>query len=471
MPVARSDGTPVARQPRTETLTRQEDFGRRLRSLRLERGLTQAQLAGPDLSTSFISLLEAGKRSATSAVLERLADRLGCDQRLLADGVSEADATELELQLRYAELALNSGEATEAVNRFRAVLERDPGTTLAKARGAARWGLARALEAAGDVEAAIGLYEAIREEAESAPNRSPWLPAVMALCGCYLEVGDLHRSVELGESARSRLAELGLQGTDAEVELLSTLVGGYHARGDLVRARLLAEQTVARAERLGSRRARGAAYWNASLVSHGLGRSAEALGLAERALALYAEGDDGRSLGRLRTAYAWLLLQQRPPQPEAAEALLVTALATLAEVGTEVDLAYCETELARTRLALGRPDDAIVLAGSSLRRLGNGRRLEAARARLVYGGASLALGDSAAALVSYRRAAEDLSSIGATREAAVGWRELADALSQLGRDHEALDAYRHAADAVGLAGSAVPTPAAPVVHQLLASRT
>jgi tetratricopeptide (TPR) repeat protein len=431
-------------------MSSQESFGRRLRRLRLERGLSQTQLSAPGVSPSYLSLLEAGKRAPTQVVVRRLADRLGCDVGLLTDGVRAAEAAEVELELRYAELALHSGEAAEAVDRFRALRERDVESTPASLVTAARWGLARALEAIGEVEAAIPLFEEAREEAETAPEHSAWLPAVMALCACYLEVGDLTHSVEIGERARARIQQLGLAGSDAEVELLSTLVGCYQERGDLVRARLLAEEAVRRAEQLGTSRARGAAYWNASLVSQELGRTAEALTFAQRALALYADGDDIRALGRLRTAYAWVLLHQQPPQVEQAESLLVRALRDLEDVGSEVDLAYGETELARVRLVSGRAEEAAELAARSLDRLGSGRRLETARARLVQGQASLALGDEAAALASYRRAAEDLTTIKASRQAAAGWRELAEVLRQLGRDAEAMAAYQRALDALGI---------------------
>ena len=48
------------------------------------------------------------------------------------------------------------------------------------------------------------------------------------------------------------------------------------------------------------------------------GSVAEAIPLAERALALLAEGQDGRNLARLRTALADMQLQLDPPDVDAA---------------------------------------------------------------------------------------------------------------------------------------------------------
>ncbi|MGO1049671.1 helix-turn-helix domain-containing protein [Crossiella sp. CA198] len=52
-------------------------FGERLRALRTARGLTQRDLAGEGLSSSYLSRLESGQRMPTSKVVEQLAARLG----------------------------------------------------------------------------------------------------------------------------------------------------------------------------------------------------------------------------------------------------------------------------------------------------------------------------------------------------------------------------------------------------------
>lgn len=389
----------------------QGTFGQRLRQLRVQCGLSQTELARPGLSPSYISLLEAGKRLPTDSVVERLAAALNCSVQFLLHGVDPEEAQELEVRLRYAELALQSGEAAEAASRFRMLLERDSETP-ERVLVDARWGLARALEATGDIEPAIAAYEALRDDAEARPRELPWLQCVIALCRCYRETGDLAHSIALAELARARVSDLGLGGTDLEVQLGSTLVGSYHERGDMVRARILADQVIEAAERLDSPLARGAAYWNASLVADEMGRPAEGLRLAERALALYAHGEDARNLSRLRTAYAGLLLRQEPPRLAEARPLLEVAARQLADAGSGVDLAYVETELARVELLLNSPDTAVTVAERALHRLGPEPRLEAARAMLVLGHAQFARGDEDAALLAYSRATRDLAAMG-----------------------------------------------------------
>ena len=59
------------------------EFGERLRQLRRAAGLSQTQLAGEDLSPSYVSLLETGKRQPSPDVVQTLALRLGCSADVL----------------------------------------------------------------------------------------------------------------------------------------------------------------------------------------------------------------------------------------------------------------------------------------------------------------------------------------------------------------------------------------------------
>ena len=55
-------------------------FGRRLRQLRTERGLTLAALAGEGMSTGYLSRLESGARQPTERAIAHLAAQLGISQ-------------------------------------------------------------------------------------------------------------------------------------------------------------------------------------------------------------------------------------------------------------------------------------------------------------------------------------------------------------------------------------------------------
>ncbi|WTL69982.1 helix-turn-helix transcriptional regulator (plasmid) [Streptosporangium sp. NBC_01495] len=61
-------------------------LGQRVRYLRRRWGMSQAELAGTELSDSYVSLIETGKRVPTREVIQLLADRLGVHPRLLEIG-------------------------------------------------------------------------------------------------------------------------------------------------------------------------------------------------------------------------------------------------------------------------------------------------------------------------------------------------------------------------------------------------
>ena len=79
-------------------------LGQRLRALRIERGLSQADLASDLVSPSYVSLIEADRRSPERDVLDGLAERLGCSALYLESGVSPDEVNQQELRLRFAEI-------------------------------------------------------------------------------------------------------------------------------------------------------------------------------------------------------------------------------------------------------------------------------------------------------------------------------------------------------------------------------
>ena len=69
------------------------DFGRRLRSLRLQRGYSQERLAHlSGLDRTYVSSCEAGRRNATIKTISRFAEALGVDPARLVSDREEDDA-------------------------------------------------------------------------------------------------------------------------------------------------------------------------------------------------------------------------------------------------------------------------------------------------------------------------------------------------------------------------------------------
>ncbi len=60
--------------------------GQRVKALRLERGLSQRDLAAPGMSYAYLSRIEAGERTPSLSALIELADRLETSALYLATG-------------------------------------------------------------------------------------------------------------------------------------------------------------------------------------------------------------------------------------------------------------------------------------------------------------------------------------------------------------------------------------------------
>lgn len=432
-----------------------EELGDRVRRLRRERGLSQQDLAGPGVSASYVSLIEAGKRQPTTKAVAWLAQRLGTSTAVLHGGPGPTDD---RLRLGQAELELANGDAAAATAGF-AALTTSPDTTIS-ARAA--WGLAEAHEARGDLEGAIRAYEELLSNSLGEPKVHSFVRAALALSRCYREAGDLGRAADLGERGLETIGRYGLRDSDLEVNLLCTVAVAYQERGDLVRAKQLLGRVRRQAEALGTPRARGAAYWNASVLAAEMGETGDAVDLAYRALALFGEGDDSRNIARLRNAHAALLLRHSPGRAAEALALLERAHEALQDVGSQVDIAYCETEMSRALTLLGRTDEAQELATTALDRLGPQAPLEAARARQALAYALRADGHEAEAAQQYEAAAQALAELGARRQAAAAWAELAEHLRLAGDDQGAWRASGAVMSALGIAPAfPVLRPAAP----------
>ena len=426
-----------------------QGLGSRVRALRQRRGMSQEDLAGEALTAGYVSLIEAGKRNPTARTIGYLADRLGCTSLFLSEGIEPEADQEEQLQLAYAELALASGEAAEAESTFGRLARsaRSPST-----REKARWGVARTLEAMGRLEQAIAAYERL-VEAQTDSDGETVVTTVIALARCYREVGDFAHSISLAEAALTRTTRLGLTGTDLEVQLACTLAAAYAERGDLARAAYVAEQTIGRAERAGTPRARGSAYWEASVIAHEAGRLGEALGLAERALALFGECSDERNLARLHNAYAAFLLRTEQPSLDRAREHLRRAFDSLSESGSAVDLAYCETEIARAHLLANEAPQAVRVAREALTRLHGGERVERLRCQAVLLHALSAAGETDEANGLMSGLADELEHLEPGRQVAVLWREVGDAAKAAGNLDLALRAYERSLAIAGISGT------------------
>ncbi|WP_242454285.1 helix-turn-helix domain-containing protein [Bailinhaonella thermotolerans] len=418
-----------------------------MRALRLNRRLSQAQLAGPDLSDSYVSLIESGKRMPTPAVVRLLAERLGCTADFLLHGVEPRQRIDAEYGLRHAELELRHGDALAAAERFAAIAASESEDNPAVA-AMARLGHARALESAGRLPEAVRAYEELRQEAAHHPERFSDLSLIVALCRCYRVAGDVLRARELGSAALEVAERLDLvRGQDA-IQLASALVATEHDSGvanavPYAERVLLAAQPVQAVDRSDEINV----LWDTSLRAASASEPALAIKLADEAVAASTHAGTSVDLARLALGCARIALRGEPPRIQRAEEFADLAQRSLAEPAHQ---AMCLTILARVKVLMANPSEAVPLARRALQLAGGTPRVETASAHTVLGMALMADSDERAAADSLQTAAGHLEELPRSREVAKAWKELGDLFSRIGYGEASASAYRNALHAVGL---------------------
>src|SRR5438874_8132790 len=99
-----------------------EAIGQRLKRLRLDRGLSQRELAAPGVSYAYISRIEAGTRQPSVKALRRLAGKLGVTADYLETGAQLAPEEQRELRLADLELAMRLGAPADVEEQLGALL-------------------------------------------------------------------------------------------------------------------------------------------------------------------------------------------------------------------------------------------------------------------------------------------------------------------------------------------------------------
>ena len=421
-------------------------FAQQLRQLRKARGLTQRELAGSGLSVSYVSLLEAGKRTPTPETVQVLAEALSCEVSDLMDPAAAGQP--LSLVLAQADLALEAGQITTALERYEQVLA--IGQDAPELTRRARLGQAQSLQRSGRLTEAARVYERCVRLGEADPANEASLQVYVGWCRCLYEMGELIRAAEVGKEALAEFDAAQARESELSIRLIATVAAVRIELGDLREAERLLDDGLERASRVKSPTARGSILWNASSVAYERGRYQHALELSEEALRIFRGSSNRAYLGRLLGARGYLLLRCDPPRVQEAYECLTEALDHLAEAADPVDKAYVFTELCYVHLARGDTDQAIAAAQNAHHLLGPTAMLEAARATTALAVALSADGQDVRAQELFTEAATVLDRLGATRHAARAWVELAHALVKAGQLEDAVTAYDNAARAVNI---------------------
>ena len=393
----------------------------RIRDLRTQAGLSKTALAKPRYTLSYVSQIEAGRRTPSTEALAFFAQQLGVSPKYLATGIPEEVEDELRYRLDEARVRLREAEPKKAEDLARQVMARAAEYDLPAIRGEASLVFAEALAEAGRLSEAIDAYEEVLDAELSERDRAL---AIVGLARAYRTVGDLVYAAQVVETFLNRPDRTQLDPTHA-AELHSVLVSIYFERGDMVRAERAAKHALVAAADGSSLELRARTYWYAARVVAEQKKWTEALEMSTRARVLMEEVDDRQSVARLHNAYAFLCLEAQPPRVEEAKEHLDKAEAFLSGLGARGELAYIHDERARMALLLGRPEEAVEWADRALAEAAPDGP-EAARCLYLKGRALSALSRMDEARAVLKGAAARFGVQGARQQEAACWRELGE---------------------------------------------
>ena len=336
----------------------QPHFGRRLKKLRLEQGMSQAGLVGEGLSTGYLSRLESGERPPTERAVTYLAERLGVDVRALT---GPSDDRSLTGVLAAVASAPPGTDGTAALGR---AVEEDTGDDPA-ARWQALWLLGRVAHRDGDYERERVLLLETIELSDLLDAAELRTRSRVQYARCTRALGDMRTAEPAAAEALSIARTHGLSVSDTMAALLvlisfETELGRLEAAGrhvdELERDLLPGATPVHAAE----------ALWTAAVVSNRQGDHATAQARLERALPLVCSRDDLLLWTRLRAAATAAALQMSPPRVAAADRWLGEAASVLTLIGTPLQIQELRALQAHLAYHKGQFDDARALSHALL---------------------------------------------------------------------------------------------------------
>jgi len=430
MAAVHPDGSPAAG----------ETIGERLKRLRLDRGLSQRELAAPGVSYAYISRIEAGTRQPSVKALRRLASKLGVSADYLERGRELDPSDERELRLIDLELAVRLGE-TESVD---APLEQVVADSVAAGdrRSAlrARVALAALAQERRQHGRAIELLEdALRTE--------PFDPVecydMYANLGrVYTEAGRPQDAVLLFERCIAECKALG--DTTTEARYATLLSYALSDMGELGRAEQVVQEALERIEDSADPYMRVRLYWSIARLAHTEGREAVALSNVRKAIALLQATEDTFHLARAHILAAYITLARE--DVDAAERHLDQAERLLGNAPPPQDVFEITLQRARVAALRGDAARATELGREAVQQAGDDAPVDRGLALSALGdGLALAQAwDEADA--SYRDALDLLEAQGRWRHAASAARAWGRMLRSAGREAEALDVLDRAAE-------------------------
>ena len=424
-------------------------LGERLRTLRVNGGLTQTDLAGERFSKEYISQIERGKTRPTQDTIEWLAQRLGVDPGFLASGVSADERGRIETALARAEALSENHDYADSLEEFQRIRPAVLGIASPELEVRSLTGEAWALMRTGEVKESIALLARARVMTEDAMFSDVDRADVLFRLGaCRLELSSIQTALGLFNEALTLAERSELPCDRLRAEILHRRARCYRRQRDYEAAREDLERALELSEGLDDSRALAHVYFQASVNAERQGQWVLARKYAEQAKAQFEELADRATVGKVLNNLGGLnfLLGK----PEDAIEQLNDSFKMLLEHGSETDAARAVSSLAQVHLRTGQIEPAEEQARQALKLLGDRADVvdEIGNAQLVLGRSLLEQGRLDEAAEAFDAAEHSFDQFSSLSHRASAWIAKGDLAARRGQDQVAAQLYRRAAEAL-----------------------
>ncbi|MDQ1305658.1 MAG: hypothetical protein QG671_1490 [Actinomycetota bacterium] len=406
-----------------EPQVRQPGFGARLRRLRRERGMSQRELAGDSMTSSYVSLLEGGVRVPRPDMLDHLARTLGVSVHDLIAEPAEPEPASPGTASPSTGTAHHTSTAgpeiyhrTVAESYAAACRDGDPQQILSCGRA-----LQRELVQADERHEALSVLTHLEPVAAKIESVEWQIVIGTEYAMVARDLGRLETALVHAATAERLLSRSTLEGTAEHVKLCAVQLSVRAEMGLCEDVEAKVDEMIALAAKVADPQITGRAYWAACLAYSRCGMPDKAASHVLQAHSMLATPET--SLGdwaRFLRAAATTLMED-PARLDEAGSLLDEAQRIAAVLpGEDAKLDGARAQFAQLS---GDPRLAVELGLKARDRL---QGVASVRAHVTLGRAYFALGEMEAGAASLRTAAELAGSMGSHILASKIWQELAE---------------------------------------------
>lgn len=328
-----------------------ETLGQRVRRARLERGMSQQQLADPDLSKSLISLIENDRLRPSLKTLQKISERLQKPLTYFFEVEGALSTKDLRLLLEMGEMDLARGRFSQALEAFQSALDLARSLGDAQAEVRAMTGLGIGYRETGVFERAEAILGEAHGLAKEKGDGTAVARVLIELAALSMRQARYRQALGHLHGALKALEENRLPEPSLKAQALMLRGIAYGQLGQFTEAVTSLEEALEASAGSGDMARMGELYAEIGAAHRASGNLEEAIRYMQQAREIFETLEDLKRVGLISRNLGIILMERGEPQNALPH--LERSLRVIEQIGQEQSRVYTLTELGRCRLALG----------------------------------------------------------------------------------------------------------------------